>query len=335
MSRLFRHIQGPRALSFLYFFMLLYTIAALIWWGILLHQQSKQITDYKVQALRLQVDSLSRPVDYRLAMQAIEREEERRTWKYIGEGSTFLLILLVGAGFVYGAIRRQLKISQEQQNFMMAVTHELKSPIAAAKLNLEMLQKYQLDRERQSKLIQNTILEADRLNDLCNNILLAYQLESHQYRSVKEPFDFSERIRHLAEHHLHRIQTHRIEIDIEPGIWINGDPLMMDILLSNLIENAVKYAPRQTLVKISLEANDALRLRVADEGNGIPLSERKRVFQKFYRLGNENTRQAKGTGLGLYLVKKIVEQHQGQVQIMDNHPKGSVFEVRFTRFDRQ
>ena len=101
-----------------------------------------------------------------------------RTFKFFGEGGTFLGIILLGAFFVYRSIWKQMKLTQQQQNFMMAVTHELKSPIAAAKLNLETIRKHKLDPEKQQKLVENTIKETNRLDQLCNNILLASQLET-------------------------------------------------------------------------------------------------------------------------------------------------------------
>jgi K+-sensing histidine kinase KdpD len=98
-----------------------------------------------------------------------------------------------------------------------------------------------------------------------------------------------------------------------------------------LIDNAIKYAPKTSPIHISLqEQNKKALLKVADEGFGISNEEKKKVFDKFYRTGNENTRSAKGTGLGLYLCKKIVEDHKGYITVTDNLPQGSIFTVTFT-----
>ena len=104
----------------------------------------------------------------------------------------------------------------------------------------------------------------------------------------------------------------------------------MQILINNLIENALKYAPKESVVKVILEEEGKIRLSVIDEGPGIADSEKKQVFEKFYRSGNENTRTAKGTGLGLYLCKKIAESQDGNIFITDNHPNGSNFTVTFS-----
>ncbi|WP_457848411.1 histidine kinase dimerization/phospho-acceptor domain-containing protein, partial [Staphylococcus aureus] len=91
---------------------------------------------------------------------AIEEAKKRKTAQYVGEGVTFLALIIIGAVFVFRATRRQLKLSQQQQNFMMAVTHELKTPIAITQLNLETLQKRKLEEDKQQKLISNTLQEA-------------------------------------------------------------------------------------------------------------------------------------------------------------------------------
>ncbi|MEO7767445.1 MAG: histidine kinase dimerization/phospho-acceptor domain-containing protein, partial [Ferruginibacter sp.] len=116
--------------------------------------------------------------DYKRRLEEITNIEKRKTAQYVGEGSIFLLFILSGAVFIYKAVKRQFKSGQQQQNFMMAVTHELKTPIAITKLNLETLQKRKLDDVQQQRLLQNTIQEANRLNALCNNMLLASQMEA-------------------------------------------------------------------------------------------------------------------------------------------------------------
>src|SRR5450755_2049822 len=145
--------------TIVYWFLLMYIIAALIWWFIALNQQSHQMALYKLVELKADDPAYLQKAD------AITSEEKRKNAQFIGEGAIFLLVILIGALFVYRAVRRQIKMTQQQQNFMMAITHELKTPIAIAKLNLETLQKHKLDEVQQKKLITNTILETNRLND--------------------------------------------------------------------------------------------------------------------------------------------------------------------------
>jgi signal transduction histidine kinase len=336
MKRIFNKMQEGKSVSFVYFLVMAYTIAALVWWGILLFRQSEQIRGFEQQNLSLRVDSLAQPVEHQLQLQRINKEEHMRSFKYLGEGIIFLGIILLGALFVYRAVWKYMKLSRQQQNFMMAVTHELKSPIAAAKLNLETIRKHRLDEEKQLKLINNTIRETNRLDQLCNNILLAAQLETHKYQVFKEPLDFSVLIENSIRDLDGRIGTHQIIPDILPHVWMEGDKLTLQIVLSNLVENAAKYAPKNTTIHVKLfESNQQLKLQVIDEGPGIPEEEKSRIFLKFYRVGNENTRKAKGSGLGLFLTAKIVEQHEGSIEVKDNEPAGSCFEISWKEYSVQ
>jgi len=211
---------------------------------------------------------------------------------------------------------------------MMAVTHELKTPIAVAQLNLETLQKRKLDEETKQKLIHNTLQEATRLNALCNNILFAAQLDSGAYKSAKQELSWTDIVAGSAENFITRFPKRSIVSDVDEGIYVLGEELLLQMLVNNLIENALKYSPSAAMVKIELkEINNKTILTVSDEGIGIPDHEKKHVLEKFYRTGDEKTRSTKGTGIGLYLCKKIVQGHKGTIVISDNIPKGTIFTV--------
>jgi K+-sensing histidine kinase KdpD len=118
--------------------------------------------------------------------------------------------------------------------------------------------------------------------------------------------------------------------DIEPDCAVKGDTMLLQMLINNLIENAIKYSPKNALISIELKKeNNNVLLKVKDEGFGIPDREKKKIFQKFYRVGSESTRTAQGTGLGLYLCKKIAKDHSAQIIVTDNSPAGSIFTVKF------
>lgn len=329
-------MQGGKAISFIYLFVLAYTILALVWWGVLLYNQSEQITRFEIQNLALRIDNRTRPIEYHQQLERIQTAEQRRSFMFFGEGIIFLAIILLGGFFVYRSIWKQMRLSQQQQNFMMAVTHELKSPIAAAKLNLETIRRHKLDEEKQLRLVDNTIRETNRLDQLCNNILLASQMEAQRYQLFREDVNFSALLESGVKEMQARILSHTIQAHILPGVWMNGDKFMLQILLSNLVENAVKYAPKHTVIDVRLqEAGNHLKLKVTDEGPGIPVDERERIFLKFYRIGNENTRKAKGSGLGLFLCSKIVQQHGGTITVKDNIPNGASFEITLPEYSIQ
>ena len=311
--------------SFAYWFLLIYIIAALVWWFITLEHQNRQMAEYKLSELKMDDPA------FRSKYELIWLEKNRKTAQYIGEGITFLALTLVAAIFVYRAVRRQFKMQQQQENFMMAITHELKTPIATAKINLETLQKHHLDDAKRQKLLLNTLQETNRLNTLTNNILVSSQLEGNGHRVSKEELDFSELVKSAVQDFKNRYPERNWETHIEPEVDLSGDALLLQILVNNLVENAIKYSSRESAIQIKLhQKNRVIEFSVMDEGEGISENEKKKVFEKFYRIGNEATRTTKGTGLGLYLCKKIAIDHRAVIRITDNTPTGSIFTVSFT-----
>lgn len=293
-----------------------YVVAALIFWFITLNNQNRLMSELKMES-------------YPDRAAIIKSESDRKEMQYAGEGTTFLLVILVGAIFFYRAVKRQFKISQEQQNFMMAITHELKTPIAIAKLNLETMQKRKLDDQQQQRLLHNTLHETTRLDTLCNNMLISSQIEAGGYRFVREEINLGKLLNSCTEDFILRYPQKEFSRTIEEDIIITGDKMLLQIAINNLLENAVKYSSKETAVQVALELNDTVaEIQVRDEGPGIADEEKKKVFEKFYRLGNEATRRAKGTGLGLYITKKIIKNHGGNIFSQDNVPAGSIFTIQ-------
>ncbi|MEP6711326.1 MAG: ATP-binding protein [Ferruginibacter sp.] len=306
----------------IYWVLLAYIIAALVWWFIALSTQNNQMTMFKMDELK--ADSPTYITQY----EKIQNEKKRKTAQYIGEGSIFLLLILAGAIFVFRAVRRQLKLSHEQQNFMIAITHELKTPIAVAKLNLETLQKRKLDETQQQRLIYNTLQETDRLNTLCNNMLLSSQIEAGGYRITNEEINWSSLVKNCVDDFAGRYPERKILPHIQPEIFITGDQFLLQIAINNLVENALKYSPKESDINIILvQSGEQALLKVKDSGTGIADNEKKKVFEKFYRIGNEATKRARGTGLGLYLTHKIIITHKGNIILSDNPGGGSIFTV--------
>lgn len=291
-----------RSIFILFWILLAYILAALIWWFIALNQQNKLMTKYEMEQVQ--------PTDknYQTKYNEIKSLEKRKTAQYLGEGVTFFLLIIAGAVFVFRAVRRELRISQQQQNFMIAITHELKTPISVARLNLETMQKRKLDETQQQRLIQTTLEETNRLNALCNNMLLSSQIEAGGYRITNEETNFSELVGKCVQDFITRYPQQKIEPDIAPDIFINGDRLMLQMLANNLIDNAIKYGAKDLPVSVLLrEENEKIIFQVKDQGKGIADEEKDKIFDKFYRVGNSATKAAKGTGLGLYL--KIGRAH--------------------------
>jgi len=321
-----------RLATTIYWLLLFYIVAALVWWFISLEKQNRQMTEFKTSQLSAAIDSSHNPDLYNNSLAKIQQDYRRNLVKYVSEGSTFLILILIGAAFVYRSVRKQFLLQQQQQNFMMAVTHELKTPIAVARLNLETLQKYQLDTDKQKKLIRMTVQETERLDTLTNNILISSQLEGGGYTMSKEELDLSDLFKDCIRNFMERYPDIKFVEGIEPDMDVKGDPLLLQLMINNLLENALKYSPREKPITCLLSAHSAqIKLQVKDEGPGIPTEEKKNVFKKFYRLGDEATRKTQGTGLGLYLCKIIAEDHGAVISVTDNVPGGSNFTVSFSR----
>ena len=316
--------------TLVYWVLLFYIIAALVWWFISLLQQNKMMSEFEIRQLESRTDIKKESSLYKIELDKINRNYTRNNAKYIGEGSIFLLVLMLGAAYVYRSVRRRFYMQQQQQNFMMAVTHELKTPISVARLNLETIRKYSLGPEKQQKLIRMTLQETERLDFLTNNILVSSQLEGERHHSSKEEMDLSGLLKDCLQDFRNRYPEKIFYDNADPDMDIKGDMLLLKMLINNLLENAVKYAPKETPVTAKLSKTDkAIKMEILDEGPGIEDEEKKNVFEKFYRIGSEAVRKTPGTGLGLYLCKKIAEDHNADILVTDNVPSGCNFTVVF------
>ena len=249
----------------------------------------------------------------------------------IGEAAVFLFIVLVGAYYMHKTLSKERKLHQQQKNFLLSVTHELKSPLASIKLYLQTILKRDLEREKQKGFITNSLKDIERLDDLVENMLLASQIESNSYSFPKEEFNLSDLVKQVADRlQIHTCSSQIIMPKVEKGIVIKGDKFALTSMVTNLIENAVKYSPPCAEVHVELfRKNGSVHFITADSGIGISDLEKSRIFEKFYRVGSEDTRKTKGAGLGLFIVKQVLDKHQATIKVKNNQPSGTVFEVIF------
>ena len=251
----------------------------------------------------------------------------------LGEGAVFILIFLVGAWHLHKALKKERKLQVQQKNFLLSVTHELKSPLASIKLYLQTILKRDLERDQIKSFLNNSLKDIERLDDLVENILIASKIENKSYSFPKEDLNFSSLIEKIAERlQIHTCSTQTIKTEVEPDVHIHGDRFALTSVVTNLIENAVKYSPPCSEIGVKLKKiNGTICFQVADRGIGIKDEEKLRIFDKFYRVGSEETRKTKGTGLGLYIVKEVLNNHHAQIKVKNNHPTGTVFEVTFNQ----
>ncbi|RFZ83444.1 GHKL domain-containing protein [Mucilaginibacter terrenus] len=259
--------------------------------------------------------------------------QPRRFAMIMGEGSMFVLVFLFGAFHLHRSISKEQKLQEQKKNFLLSVTHELKSPLASIKILLQTIQKRELNRAQILDFIDKSLLDVERLDDMVENMLLASKIDNQSYTFPKAQFNLSM----LVDNIVNRLQITKcdcnqqiIHSEIEPKIEITGDKFALTSVVTNLVENAIKYSKPCQAVDVKLFSKEGrVYLQVADHGIGIADNEKTRIFDKFYRVGSEDTRNTKGTGLGLYIVKEVLDKHQASIRVKDNRPAGSVFEVVF------
>lgn len=321
--------------SFIHLCLLAYIIAALSFWWLSLEKQSKLIYQNEVAALNEHIDSSTSPLQYDTALHLLDQRKQMRSKQYMGEGITFLLIILIGSSIVYTTYKLNHRLAKQQQNFMLSVTHELKSPVAAIKLSIQTLLRHQnLDIEKRNALLSKCVLESDRLNELCNNVLIASQMEGGQYKPHKSLTNLNLLMQQTYENYNLRYPKRFELLPSTANIQLETDTTLLQLALHNVLDNALKYTQEHSKIQLELkETHHLIQLFIADEGPGIPDKEKKKIFQQFYRGGDEATRKTKGTGMGLYLTKKIMQSLNGNILVSNrsNAQQGSIFELRLKK----
>ncbi len=305
-------------------FIIGYMVLAFGWWSYHLWCQNDRLYAVEKQLLAVSPAQQAAPE----AGVRLTKQWQSRRRMVVAEGLFFTLCLAVGLYIINRSANRAVALARQRRNFMLSITHELKSPIAGMRLVLETLGKRELAREQLEKLCAIGVRDASRLQNLVEDLLLAARLEDN-WKPHTEPVDLAALAREGVSSLQVRFPAARFHLQIPADL----PPMLADkpglgSVLHNLLENAVKYAPEGSTVILSAEhAHGKTILQVKDQGQGIPDGEKTAVFEKFYRVGNEETRKTSGTGLGLYIVQQVVRAHGGTIVIKDNVPRGTVFVV--------
>lgn len=303
-----------------------YIIMQFLWWEVLLVRQTSQISNEQQKLMEI---TSTDAITLEKQINELQHKKQVRIYMIVGEGTVFLLLLLYAFYRIRKASNKEIELVNQQKNFLLSVTHELKTPIAATKLQLQTLLKHkQLDATQQEQLLTNAINETNRLNRLIEDVLLANSAEKNLTLN-KENVNVSKLTEQIIVNYFSDKKAKGIlKTEIQSGLSATVDKLLFPSIIINLVENAFKYSPDNSQVLISLNnLNGKLNLNVSDNGFGISEIEKSKIFDKFYRVGNEETRNTKGTGLGLYIVEKIVLAHNGTIEVQDNKPNGSVFKI--------
>jgi signal transduction histidine kinase len=315
-----KSLQQSKAINILLYIMAAYVLFQLLWWGLQLYQLHEKIIFIETNG-NFQKELLNK----KLAM-------------IMGEGLVFLVFLGVAFWWIRRNVWRDLKFAQKEKNFMQAITHELKTPIAAIKINAITLRDRELSNVQKEQLLQFILDESNRQELLIENILLSTQFENKLYQKNFSEINLSQTLQTTIK----RIEllypqaklTIKNENESASSIVL-GNSELLQMAFFNLIENGIKYSlPKgdQPSIEISFcQSGTRLDIQIQDQGVGIPLQDQSHIFKKFYRVGDENTRRTKGSGLGLYIVKSILELHQAKINVSSKLSEGSTFTLSFLK----
>ena len=287
----------------------LFLLISWIYWFLGRHQQLKELAE------RYQTEYLPQPTD----------------WLILADGIVLLVAILVGVYVIFLYWRRQASLNRAQTRFISQVSHELKSPLASIQLHLETIEMRRPEPPQLNHFVTLMRQDADRLNGLITNLLTAGRLEHKGIKLALQSGDLSQMVdSYLTEQQRTFPASGRLHWEIEPQVRVRFDREMLEIVLRNLLENAILYAdgPPQVEVRLSRQDGRAL-LVVADRGQGIDPRYRKKVFRMFYRI-RRSGKTIRGSGIGLFLVRSIVRRHGGDIWLESRGEKqGSAFHLSF------
>lgn len=264
-----------------------------------------------------------------MAMVAAQRDN--MWYAILALGATFLALVLVGV-VVYLLISiKEINLNQRQSNFIDSVTHELKSPIASLKLYLQTLSRRSVSETQQADFYRFMLDDLERLDSLINHMLDAARVDQ---RPESDGEIVEVEVCSLAESCVrsaclrHRVPPESVTLDLQPAV-VRARLIDVDMIFRNLVDNAIKYAgtPPQVTVEIWPDGRGKVITRISDNGPGIPLPLRRKVFGRFVRLGSELERAKTGTGLGLFIVRTLVRRLKGAITVQGRSGGGTVFEL--------
>lgn len=291
-----------------------YVLVQFSWWTFLLYELNSEVVVLSFQE----------------GDQPMNEQMQKKFFMIGGEGIVFLTLVLIGALYIRKFLMRQEKQTRQERNFLLATTHELNSPIAAIKLNLQTLKRTELSEDQRIQMVNSGIETVQRLENLVTNMLMASRLDSGRFSLATEKFQLSDLLNAIHQRFDPLLKQSKInlKINVDHGLSIVADKQAMEIVINNLIHNSIKYAPLSEIFISATVGLNSLLLQICDTGPGINNSDLKEIFKKFYRLENEETRSQKGTGLGLYLVSQLVELHGGSITAKSNSPSGLCIQLK-------
>lgn len=257
--------------------------------------------------------ALSPDVDRRLLT-----EERRRIEQYAWEGSFFIIALAACIAVIARALRAEARVIEEQESFLALVSHQFKTPLASLQLSLETMAMRSLSPEQSRTLIERMLSDLARMEGMVTQILESMRLERGRIDLRREPVELAGAVARVIAGFEARATKDRISIraEIERGLQVMADPLALDVILRNVLENALAaVAPvgGGAILFVGRRAAGEIELAVRDSGVGFRPADAARLFQKFTRLHPGGGGSRFGTGLGLYIVRRLMQLSGGRV----------------------
>ena len=260
---------------------------------------------------------------------ALKQEGSAVYWALLILGTTTLVLVLGGVVAYLALSVKAINLNQRQSNFVDSVTHELKSPLASLKLYLQTLNRRQVSPSEQAEFCRIMLADVARLDQLISHLLNAARMDRPPGDAEKTVSSLDELLVRLAAEARIRYQADAdaIELQLEP-VLVWGREVDLNMVFSNLIDNAFKYGgrPPRVTVELTLRGGRAV-VSVTDNGEGVPRKDRRKIFGRFVRLGDELRRERPGAGLGLHIVQTLVRGMGGKVAVRDGETQGTCFEV--------
>lgn len=257
---------------------------------------------------------------------------EPQTWVVILVLSLLVGVILAGIFIIFLYNRKLMQLYRMQRNFINNFTHELKTPLTSLNLYLETFLRHELPREERTRYLNFMLRDVKRLEDNASRILNLARIESSSFEKTFVRTDLAEAVGKFYDQNGHLFMGAKIDLHNPSGRVCPCDviPSLFDMLLMNLTTNATKYNNSEVpeLKVTLLPEKKKLRMRFEDNGVGLEKKEIRKIFRKFYQVGRADNMTARGSGIGLYLVRQIARLHGGKVGVESaGLGKGAVFTV--------
>ncbi len=261
------------------------------------------------------------------ALERILSERARTRRMFASEGITISLVVLAGVFLIRMFALRELRLRRQHERFLAGATHELKTPLATLRLGLQTIERGTFPPEKTKHYLMQMIEQVDRLEMEFTNLLRS--ATGGERRLAKDRGDLTQDVIDVAGEFHERFGAYGIKLEVQGGqeaLFAARDAAAFKQVLRNLLDNACKYSPRGGRIRVSIgHTEKAVTIAVEDQGPGVPADEREHIFEKFYRSSCQSTESRGGTGLGLYLSRKTIQEHGGDLAYVDRDEAGACF----------